>query len=275
MDFVPDCKSACEAIKLSDMFSRYSKAYVITNEDLRESMGFMPKKCNRALTVAASGDHPLFASLYGAKHVDTFDISYNAKCIMDIKVAALSFMRCDTYKNLLDDLYWINDIQKVPKIKKILQKLPITEFNYLCNMKGHMLFSHGLEPLSFHEKQFPTKQEYKKIRKFVKKPYNFIMTDIGNLSDHLTETYDFIHLSNVLDYVPMFKITNTITPLLKHVNVGGRILMLDENRLIHEQNYGFQYGPTCAYSCETVVRIFKGWRFIKANNCINILERLR
>jgi len=45
--------------------------------------------------------------------------------------------------------------------------------------------------------------------------------------------------------------------------------------LIHEQRYGFQYGPTTAYSCETVVRICNGWRFIKADNCLNILERTR
>ena len=275
MDFVPNCDMAREAVRFGDIFSRYSPAYVITNEDLRESMSLMPKQTNRALIVAASGDHPLFASLYGAKHVDTFDISYNAKCIMDIKVAALGVMRCDSYKYLLNDLYWNTDIKQVPKIKKISKKLPDAEFEYLCNMKGQLLFNHGLEPLSFHEEKFPTKQEYKKLRKLVKNPYHFIMTDIEKLSNHLTETYDFIHLSNVLDYVSMYKYTNVITSLLEHVNVGGRILMLEENRLIHEQKYGFQYGPTSVYSCETITRIFNSWRFIKADNCINILERVR
>ena len=274
MDFIPDSNIAREAIRYSD-FSRYSQAYVVTNEDLRYSMGFMPKGTNRALTVAASGDHPLFASLYGAKYVDTFDISYNAKCIMDIKVAALGFMGCDTYKNLLDDLYWAYDIQKIKKIKKIAKELPSAEFGYLCEMQGQHLFNAGADPFSFHQEKLPTKQEYRKLRKIVKKTYNFIMCDVGHLSDHLTEPYDFIHLSNVLDYVPMHKHTNTIVPLLKYVNAGGCILMLDENRLIHEQRYGFQYGPTTAYSCETVVRICNGWRFIKADNCLNILERTR
>ena len=88
MDFVPNSNIAYNCLR-KGVFSQYSRAYVITNEDLRYSLQFMPKETNRALTVAASGDHPLFCSLYGAKYVDTFDISYNAKCVMDIKVAAL------------------------------------------------------------------------------------------------------------------------------------------------------------------------------------------
>jgi len=41
-------------------YSSQSEAYKQTNEDLRSAMRFMPKNCNRALTVAASGDHPLW-----------------------------------------------------------------------------------------------------------------------------------------------------------------------------------------------------------------------
>ncbi|MBR0212707.1 MAG: hypothetical protein IJQ55_03810, partial [Alphaproteobacteria bacterium] len=68
-------------------------------------------------------------------------------------------------------------------------------------------------------------REYKKLQQIVKGPYNFIMSDIANLSGHLTGTYDFIHLSNILDY--QHTISDrlyTIFPLLKHVKVGGRIV---------------------------------------------------
>ena len=110
MDFVPDCDVANKTIRCGE-FSRYSEAYVITNEDLRESMGFMPKKCNHALTVAASGDHPLFASLYGAKHVDTFDISYNAKKnhISRVKKDRSHIKRGFAYAEVLNDLERISD----------------------------------------------------------------------------------------------------------------------------------------------------------------------
>jgi len=48
MEFVPDYNSAREKA-LSTGFSKYSSAYIITNEDLRESMRFMPDKCEKAL----------------------------------------------------------------------------------------------------------------------------------------------------------------------------------------------------------------------------------
>ena len=103
MDFTPDvcmAKRSCDG----DGFSAYSRAYINTNEKLRLSMKYMPKNCNKALVCTASGDHALFASLYGAERVDVFDVSYNAKCIIDMKVAALNCLNREEYSEFLDDL---------------------------------------------------------------------------------------------------------------------------------------------------------------------------
>ena len=44
MDFVPDYKVALKQITAcSRVFDTYSPAYIVTNEDLRETMRFMPK----------------------------------------------------------------------------------------------------------------------------------------------------------------------------------------------------------------------------------------
>ena len=102
-------------------FSEYSPAYVVTNESLTTSMYWMPKNCNSALTVAASGDHPFWCSLFGIKHVDTFDISYNAKCIMDIKTAALGCLDYFQYIKLLENLNKCRDVTNVPYMKNILK----------------------------------------------------------------------------------------------------------------------------------------------------------
>lgn len=89
MKFVPDIDRAKKQVIYS-YFSEYSPAYVVTNENLRTIKDFMPQNCNRALTVAWSGDHPLFCSLYGAKYVDTFDVTINAECITWISRPPLS-----------------------------------------------------------------------------------------------------------------------------------------------------------------------------------------
>lgn len=208
-------------------FSMYSAAYVITNENLRRSMQYVPKKCDNALVVAASGDHPLFCSLYGAKHVDTFDISYNAKCIMDIKVAALQILSKAEYWKLLCDLYRSYDIIEVKNMARISDLLSPVVFDYLWAMSRNPIFTNGCAPICNKDYAL-TVREYNELRKIVKKPFNFILSDVSQLWFKLPNKYDFIHLSNIFDYCPQEKRKDIILSLLSYVNVGGIILMHDQ-----------------------------------------------
>lgn len=230
MEFVPDYKKAREQNKEpSDIavFETYSPAYVVTNENLRQLPQLMPKKHENVLTVVGSGDHPLWFSLYGAKHVDTFDISYNAKILMDIKVVALNCLSRNDYNQLLDDFYEINrfpfkDISSIKNMSKILPKLPEVESEYIKKIESAKIFRTNWKPLK--STSLPNFLEYIKLRIQIKKPYNFYMTDIRNLSNFLTTSYDVIHLSNILDYVPRSKHKAIILPLLNHINPGGRLI---------------------------------------------------
>lgn len=177
-------------------FREYSTAYVATNEDLRRSMKYVPTKTKNALVVAASGDHPIFTAMHGAKNVDTFDISYNAKLIMDIKTAALQILNHKEYCQLLSDLYDSYDITAVDNMPKIIEQLSEEEQWYIDNMREKPLFRHG----ALIKKQLPTATEFDKMRSVVNKPFNFIWSDIENLHTKLYKSYDFIHFSNIFDY---------------------------------------------------------------------------
>ena len=86
-------------------FSHYSPSYVLTNEDIRWVSGLTQNKGPRVLTVAASGDHPMFYAMRGATNIDTFDISFCAKVAMDIKTAAIQKLSRDEYVQLLNDMH--------------------------------------------------------------------------------------------------------------------------------------------------------------------------
>lgn len=207
------------------VFNEQSHAYITTNEDLRTPMEFfMSANCNRVLTVAGSGDHPLFCSLYGAKHVDTFDVSYNAKCIMDIKTTAINLLNRDEYIEMLENLWWRTDALKAPHMDQVSAKLPAKEYEYLCAMRGTRLFDQ--DPwVGRDSKYLPNDIEYGNLRKIIKKPYNFIQTNIAELSGNLIESYDIMHLSNVFDHIDdTEEHWRILYPLLKHVNIGGRVL---------------------------------------------------
>ena len=277
MDFVPDYETALKQISAGEsFFGTYSQAYTVTNEKLRKTMCFMPEKCQNALVVAGSGDHPLFCSLYGAKNVDTFDVSYNAKCIMDIKVAALQCLNYKEYMCFLNDLYAKHNdlipITEIAKIGEVLSKLPKTERDYIYALRNVSLFSRGDAPKI--TKSAPTFSEYYKLRAKLIQPYNFMLTDIKDLGNSLTKSYDFMHLSNIFDYVRSGEYANLVLSLMEHINPGGRIVTQFLN-YARDEVFGF-------YTAE-IADNNKHWSFSKKtvmqntlyNNGIYVLERTR
>lgn len=271
MDFVPDVSEALRIVRYQ-MFSKYSRAYISTNESLRTSMKLMPNGCERALTVAASGDHPMFCSLYGAKYVDTFDISYNAKCLMDIKTTAIHCLSRSKYFALLDKLLLSENIQKVSNMKKILEKLPAVESGYLYSMNGCFVFNHtdgrgvhGVMGDSFQ----PNDKEYARLKKIVPESYDFIWSGLDELSGKLTQTYDFMHLSNIFDYIrdPDCQ-AKILSDLLQHVNFGGRIVI----QHLCVEPWDCAPAPMNVRSSKHEA---KNWKFSKINGDISMFERIR
>ena len=186
---------------ISGNFSEYSAAYSITNEDLRTAFELtMPQNTKNALVVAASGDHPMFAKLYGAQNVDTFDVSYNAKCIMDIKTAALHMLTYKDYCDLISNIYVPVDIYRVNNVPKILDGLPSEERNYIKEMHTCPIFGNGLHPIAY-DKYLPTVEEFEKMRSVIDKPFDFTWSKITTVHYKLKDKkYDFMHLSNIIDY---------------------------------------------------------------------------
>ena len=274
MDFIPDYDIARKDVYRT-VFGTYSSAYIVTNEYLPAAMNCMPKNCENALVVAASGDHPLFCSLSGAKNVDTFDISYNAKCMMDMKVAALNSLNYLEYTRFLTDLYNASlRITNVKHLDTVLSNLNKTERDYIYALKDYPIFARKSVPL--YSMSLLKESEYYKLREHITKPYNFIMSDICKLGKKLTKSYDFMHLSNVFDYVRGADYENVILSLMEHVKPGGRIVtqfFVEGN----DQIFGF-------YMAE-LVKKYKNWGFDKKvinfneyayfKNGIYVLERSR
>ena len=275
MDFVPDYNIAKKDVR-DAIFGTYSGAYTVTNEDLRKSMCFMPEKCENALVVAASGDHPLFCSLYGAKNVDTFDISYNAKCIMDIKTLALNMLNHQDYIRFIKDLYNISvPLMDVKNMDRVLYKLPKTEYDYIYALRESPIFIR--KSISLNGAVLPTQFEYNKLQESVKATYNFILSDICKMGGKLTKSYDFMHLSNIFDYVQSFYYEIVISSLMEHVNPGGRIVT---------QFFAGGNDTVFGTRIEKMVKEHKNWIFNKKminsvgkfdylKNGIYVLERVR
>lgn len=216
----PDIKTAKECLEKGG-FSEYSKAYIMTNEHLRSSIKSIPKKSD-ILTVAGSGDHPLFCLLRDPKSVDTFDVSYNAKVIMDIKTSAIQRLPFGAYRNLLNGLYEEYDIKDIYEMPEIIKTLPAEEQEYIEQINGKGFIRSDMT-LFFSPYLFMQKQEYAQIKEKLRGPFNFVWTDITSLHAKLNKTYDFMHLSNIFDYLGKQKIIYVLSSLVPYVNNGGKI----------------------------------------------------
>lgn len=201
----------------------YSPAYVVSNENLRHTTGLTRDMGRRVLTVAGSGEHPLFYTINGATQVDTFDISYCARAIMDIKTQAIrSGIPYEQYKKLLKDLHFAPSASKVSGVSEILPKIPAHSAQFVRGMDGYRIFGNGLNP-EYYVSEMISETEYKTLQKTLHGAFKFIWSDVATLHTQLNGEYDVINLSNIFEWSPDL-IQPTLTNLHNHVRPGGYIL---------------------------------------------------
>lgn len=204
-------------------FSQYSPSYVVTNEDVRWVSETTHNTAKRVLTTAGSGDHPIFYKLNGAEIVDTFDISFCAKVIMDIKTTAIKQLSRDQYINLLNKMYKANRLSSIPHMKDLAQEIPLLSAYFIKQMDSYQIFAKGNEP-SCYKYIFPTYAEYSAMKQLITSPFNFIWCDLMNLHSKLIGKYDVINLSNILEYSSAKEIENVLLSLKPHLSKDGLII---------------------------------------------------
>ena len=205
-------------------FSKYSHAYVITNENLREVSKLIKDKKGPILTVAGSGDQPIFFSLTGNKNIDAFDISFCSKAIMDIKTSAIQNLNINQYKQLLADLHTGTNFQQIPNMGHISRSLPNDTKTFIQQMNMYEIFGNGRHPRNYAT-YMPTSEEYNYMKKIINKPFKFIWEDLENINLKIDKEYDVIHLSNIFEYKNAAEIESTIIKLKPYINKNGFIIL--------------------------------------------------
>lgn len=192
-------------------FSEYAPAYVVTNEDLRTVAQYMEIPGKDLLTAACSGDQPLFFSLYGPKNIDTFDISFCSKVMMDIKLGAVKKLDLDNYATLLQNIGKNNfsglDFSYCQQDTK----------DFLQHMKHNDIFRY--EIISRQDYFMPLPSEYAQMKKTVKPNCKFIWSDLTKLYTKLDKQYDRFYFSNIIQYNcdtdKIVNILNSLRPFMK------------------------------------------------------------
>lgn len=216
----------------------YSHAYVITNENLRFTTGLTQHMARDVLTITGSGDQALFYTLAGATHIDTFDVTYCAHAICDIKTGAISKLQFEEYNAMLSTLYRNPHAPHVENMAQVIPTLSQQTAKFIQDMDNYYIFANGLSPESYPENML-TKDEFNKLKQTIHKPFNFIWSDAMHIHEHITQEYDVINLSNIFEWVPETTIP-TLESLQKHLRVGGYIIAYTSNLLPTENAKQFK-----------------------------------
>lgn len=210
-------------IEARGIFSKYSPAYVLSNEHLAQVVAVLQPANKSVLSIAGSGDQPFYFKLHGAKHVDTFDISCASQAIMDLKTAAIQNFSEKEYIGLLQKLLHEPDkIKFLPEFQMLHDKMPAQSASFINGMSGCKIVQKAV----FDLENVPLKDEYSKLKGQLKKPFNFVWSDVDAISGKLTQKYDIIYLSNVMQYdASLEHVFDVVASLLPHLNTNGRILL--------------------------------------------------
>lgn len=101
MDYKTDIKEFRRALNQTQLkrvtFSKYSKIYSFSTENLAEMFNKIDVSNKKVLVVQSSGDHAINALLNGASRIDCFDINIVTKYYFNLKLAVLK-----TFPNVFD-----------------------------------------------------------------------------------------------------------------------------------------------------------------------------
>ena len=203
-------------------FAKFSPAYLVSNEDLRSSMNLLQPRGADVLTVAGSGDQPIFYKLYGANNVDTFDISYSAKVMMDVKTAAIRMLDNKQYRQMLVGINKSRGIADVPEYKTVQSMCTSDVQEFIRKMHGVEYYLRG----GLWSDSAPFASEYDVLKKSVNGDFNFIWTDLDSLAGRLNKKYDQMYLSNILQYgCSMQRVSRIANDLSESLNPYGQIIL--------------------------------------------------
>lgn len=198
------------------IFTHHSKIYPFTNENqigCFNNYDFNDKSC---LTVLGSTDQALDMRLRGAKKITTFDINALTKYLLYLKLAAL-------LSNITKEEY----ISFFYPYESFGCNKYVLNYNIFCkvvqNLSGdNLIFWSKLfdmfSPIIISTKLFTDAacsskdlgntiyylngDKYYELREKIKDlEIKFINSDIKNLPNKLTEKYDYIYLSNIMNQV--------------------------------------------------------------------------
>ena len=220
----------------NDCHDKFRKIYTNTNENLSLLFSQLDLSDKNILTILSSSDYLYMSYLFGAKKVDCFDINpltfrfyYLRKWLIDNNIIDIGFCSYeDVVRVIMNRAKTNTDNEKESLLfwKEVLSKMKESDFYH------NQLFITIFNPFnSFYEKKL---LDLSKILLHID-PTFYSFDICGNLGINIRKQYDFIFLSNILDYNRSRESLNAaFNNLLPLVDKQGKIVCAHISQFANE-----------------------------------------
>lgn len=187
-------------------FNWAGPVFLFTNENIADYLKKLGNVSGKdVLTVAASGDHAFESFLCGANHVDTFDINYLQKHVMELKTKMIKNL---SYHDFMRFFFSHKKFFDREIIRPIWNKLSPGTRMFLkkyYERKDQVMFVYGSSQDSYYNldkiSYINDEKAYEHLGKILPDKIRFKHTDISNISNKFDGVYDIILMSNIFEYM--------------------------------------------------------------------------
>lgn len=180
--------------------THYDYLYPWTNEGINYYYNHTDLTKKKALTITASGDHPIYASLAGATEIDAIDINRLAKYYSAFKIAALlAYNEEQFYKRFnIESQSLINPNFKLEELRSFLEPDYFTFWQEITKTEA---FKKNIRIFitDYGALQFPI--EYEKVQDHLHNTkINYYDISYDEYTKICKKKYDAIFLSNIAEW---------------------------------------------------------------------------
>lgn len=236
-DVIKTAYALKNGVNKRSVYNWHAPVFLFTNENISGYLDKMDDLSGKSvLSVAGSGDHAFECLLRDAKSVDTFDVNYLQKHVIELKSKMIKHLPYKSFMRFFFDERYFFDREIIkpiwhtfsPALKIFLNKYYKTQNRSLFRYRTAQSMFYDVDKISY----INDASAYSCLGHKMPSKINFTHADLMNVSAKFNGTYDTILLSNISEYmydeIPdtagkiMAFYNNVLTPIAdKNLNQDG------------------------------------------------------
>ena len=204
-DVIKTAYALRNGVNQRSVYNWHAPVFLFTNENIASYLDKMSDVSGKkVLSVAGSGDHAFEALLRGADTVDTFDVNYLQKHVIELKSKMIKYLPHSEFMRFFfnEQDFFSRDIIK-PIWHKFSPALRVF-LNQYYRAKEESLFRYRAAQSMFYTIDKITylndTAAYEHLGRIMPDKIKFKHADLANITGAFKELYDTILLSNISEY---------------------------------------------------------------------------